>query len=105
MPYYWSMKSKTSITLSKEVVEAVDRLTPKGGSRSETIERLLRDSFLIRSRRARDMKDLEILNRRAVLSDEELNLSLAPGPEETSPAHGIARPRPPEDGREVRAAS
>jgi Arc/MetJ-type ribon-helix-helix transcriptional regulator len=69
MPYYGNMKSKTSITLSKEVVEAVDRLTPKGGSRSETIERLLRESFVTRERRARDLKDLEILNRRA----EELN--------------------------------
>lgn len=47
----------------------------------------------------------QILNRRAVLSDEELNLSLAPVAEETSPAHGITPPRPPDGGREVRAAS
>jgi metal-responsive CopG/Arc/MetJ family transcriptional regulator len=69
LDYYWSMKSKTSITLSKDVVEAIDRLTPAGGSRSETIEQLLRESFVLRARRARDIKDLEILNRHA----EELN--------------------------------
>jgi hypothetical protein len=47
----------------------------------------------------------QILNRRAVLSDEELNMSLAPVEVETSPAHGVAPPRPPGDERPVRAAS
>ena len=63
------MKSKTSITLSEDLVEAIDELTPEGGSRSETIERLLRESFAIRERRARDLKDLEAINRHA----DELN--------------------------------
>jgi len=63
------MKRKTSITLSESVVKAVDRLTPKGGSRSETIERLLRESVLRRAQRSRDLKDLEAINRHA----EELN--------------------------------
>ena len=47
----------------------------------------------------------QILNRRAVLSDEELNMSLAPLEVETSPAHGVAPPRPPQDESAVRAAS
>ena len=63
------MKRKTSITLSEGIVKAIDRLTPKGGSRSETIERLLRQSVLRQARRSRDLKDLETINRHA----EELN--------------------------------
>jgi len=64
------MKSKTSITLSEDVITAVDRLTPEGGNRSETIERLLRESLSTQARRARDRKDLETINRAA----SELNL-------------------------------
>lgn len=69
MAYYLGMKSKTSITLSEDVVAAIDALTPEGGSRSETIEQLLRESFAARERRARDLKDLEAINRHA----DELN--------------------------------
>lgn len=63
------MKSKTSVTLSEDLVAAIDELTPEGGSRSETIERLLRESFAARERCARDLKDLDALNRHA----DELN--------------------------------
>ena len=63
------MKSKTSITLSEDVIASIDELTPEGGSRSDTIERLLRESFAARRRRARELKDLETINRHA----EELN--------------------------------
>jgi len=65
------MKSKTSITLSKDLVDAIDRLTPEGGSRSETIEQLLRESFEIRKRRVRDHRDLEAINRHAEQLNEE----------------------------------
>jgi metal-responsive CopG/Arc/MetJ family transcriptional regulator len=65
------MKVKTSITLSKEVLEAVRRITPKGGSRSETIERLLRDGFSRRARRARDRRDLELINQNAERLNQE----------------------------------
>jgi metal-responsive CopG/Arc/MetJ family transcriptional regulator len=65
------MKSKTSITLSEDLVRAIDELTPEGGSRSETIEHLLRESFAIRERRARDLKDLEAINRNAERLNEE----------------------------------
>lgn len=44
-------------------------MTSKGRSRSETIERLLRESFARLARRARDRKDLEIINKHA----EQLN--------------------------------
>jgi metal-responsive CopG/Arc/MetJ family transcriptional regulator len=63
------MKSKTSVTLSEDLVAAVDEITPQGGSRSETIERLLRESLRARERRARDIKDLDAINRHA----DELN--------------------------------
>ena len=63
------MKSKTSITLSEDLVQAIDELTPEGRSRSETIELLLRESFSARKRRARDLEDLEAINRHA----DELN--------------------------------
>jgi metal-responsive CopG/Arc/MetJ family transcriptional regulator len=65
------MKSKTSITLSRDLVDAVDELTPEGGSRSETIEQLLRESFAIRERRARDLKDLEAIYQHAEQLNEE----------------------------------
>ena len=65
------MKVKTSITLSKEVLEAVGRMTPKGGSRSETIEQLLRDGFARRARRARERRDLEVINQNAERLNEE----------------------------------
>jgi len=65
------MKVKTSVTLSEDVVRAVDRMIPNGGSRSETIERLLRESFAWHLRRARDRKDLEIINRNVKRLNEE----------------------------------
>jgi len=65
------MKVKTSITLSEEIIAAIDRLTRKGGSRSETIERLLKQSFTAEARRARDRKDLQIINDNAETLNEE----------------------------------
>jgi metal-responsive CopG/Arc/MetJ family transcriptional regulator len=63
------MKRKTSITLSEELLELVDRSTAKGGNRSGTIERLLRESIGARVRRAADARDLALINRHA----DELN--------------------------------
>jgi len=63
------MKVKTSITLSEDIVARLDQLACGGESRSELIERLLRESFLEMERRARDSKDLEVINRNA----DELN--------------------------------
>jgi metal-responsive CopG/Arc/MetJ family transcriptional regulator len=65
------MKRKTSITLSEDVIDVVDRMTPEGGSRSETIERLLRDRFARDARKTRDLKDLEAINRNAEKLNEE----------------------------------
>jgi metal-responsive CopG/Arc/MetJ family transcriptional regulator len=69
------MKIKTSITLSEDVVKTVERLAKKGESRSEAIERLLREVFAQQARRARDQKDLEIINKYAdQLNDEAENV-------------------------------
>ena len=77
MEYTSSMKKKTSITLSEDVLEVVDRMTPKGGSRSDTIERILRERISREARRNRDMKDLEAINRNAERLNEEAEDVLA----------------------------
>ena len=59
------MKVKTSITLSSEILDAVDARTGRGRSRSQFIESALR-TFLDQTVRAeRNARDIEILNRRA----------------------------------------
>lgn len=63
------MRVKTSVTLSKELLDAIDRTDTGDGSRSELLERatwkLLREQW----RRERDERDLEIINTNA----DELN--------------------------------
>ena len=71
MYHYRRMKVKTSITLSEDVIAAIDRLTRGGSSRSETIERLLKQSLAAEARRVRDRKDLEIINVNAETLNEE----------------------------------
>jgi metal-responsive CopG/Arc/MetJ family transcriptional regulator len=59
------MKEKTSITLSRDVLNGIDRLAGSRRSRSAVIEHVLR-LYLRRQERARvDAHDLEILNRAA----------------------------------------
>ncbi|HMG21449.1 MAG TPA: ribbon-helix-helix domain-containing protein [Kofleriaceae bacterium] len=58
------MKVKTSVTLSDDLLRAVDELA-KASSRSEVIEDALREFLAARARRLRDARDLEIMNARA----------------------------------------
>jgi len=58
------MKSKTSITLSEDVLDAVDR-SVRGESRSAFIERVLRSYFHRRARGELHAQDLERLDREA----------------------------------------
>jgi metal-responsive CopG/Arc/MetJ family transcriptional regulator len=58
------MKVKTSVTLSEDLLRAVDDLA-RSSSRSEVIERAVRDFLAARARAARDARDLEIMNERA----------------------------------------
>jgi len=59
------MKTKTSITLSSDILASVDRLVRDGESRSAFIERALRDVVSERQRARADARDLAILNRHA----------------------------------------
>ena len=66
MEYNGSMKVKTSITLSEDVLKRVQRVSRKAGeNRSETIERLLRESLAARARHAADQRELDLINRHA----------------------------------------
>ena len=63
--YKSSMKEKTSITLSKDVLADVDRLAGSGQSRSAFIERVLRGYLRQREKAALEALDLERINRAA----------------------------------------
>ena len=65
------MKLKTSITLEEEVVAAVARAARDGESRSQVIERLLRQSLAEQERAAIDRRDRAILDARADELNEE----------------------------------
>ena len=65
------MKVKTSITLSEYIITTVDQLAKEGESRSEAIERLLRERFAERAQQARDLRDLELINKNADQLNEE----------------------------------
>jgi len=59
------MKEKTSITLSKEVLTGIDRITGAKQSRSAFIEAVLREYLRARTRAQIEARDLELLNRAA----------------------------------------
>ncbi len=65
------MKVKTSVTLSEDVVKQLDAVVETGESRSQVIERMLREAFATLERRTRDLRDLEIINRNADKLNEE----------------------------------
>ncbi len=65
------MKRKTSVTLSDDVLRLLARAGARGESRSETIERLVREGLRARARRLADGKDLELINRHAAALNRE----------------------------------
>lgn len=65
------MKLKTSITLEEGVVAAVERAARVGESRSQVIERLLRQSLAEQERAAIDRRDRAILDANADELNEE----------------------------------
>ena len=56
------MKEKTSITLSGDVLAAIDRIAGSRHSRSAFIERVLREFLRERARAAVQARDLERIN-------------------------------------------
>jgi metal-responsive CopG/Arc/MetJ family transcriptional regulator len=59
------MKSKTSITLSEDILVRVKRVARKGESRSETIERLLRERLNDEAARRAREREVAQINRHA----------------------------------------
>jgi len=64
-----SMKEKTSITLSREVLTGIDRIAGSKQSRSAFIEAVLRQYLRQRARAQVEARDLELINHAA----DELN--------------------------------
>ena len=65
------MKVKTSITLSKDLVQKIDQLSASYGNRSAFIEKAIRDLIKAEEKRHNDLKDLEILNQNADVLNAE----------------------------------
>ena len=59
------MKVKTSITLSKDIVEKIDSLSKSYGNRSALIEKAVRDFIAAQEKLDRDQTDLKLINRQA----------------------------------------
>ena len=84
------MKIKTSITLSDEVLKAIDLHIGEYKSRSEFLEMAARKLIAQLAQKEADQRDLEIINRRADLINAEAedgNRSEAPHLHAISLAH------------------
>jgi metal-responsive CopG/Arc/MetJ family transcriptional regulator len=66
------MKIKTSVTLSAETLEAIDRVAGEGSNRSRVIESAVLEFLQRRERAERDARDLAILNRAADRLNREM---------------------------------
>jgi metal-responsive CopG/Arc/MetJ family transcriptional regulator len=64
-----SMKEKTSITLSREVLAGIDRMAGSKQSRSAFIEGVLHRYLIEQAKAARDVREIELINKHA----DELN--------------------------------
>lgn len=65
------MKTKTSITISDDVLKAVDSLAGPQVNRSEFIETAIKRFVAHLRREQRNARDLEIINRRAARLNRE----------------------------------
>jgi metal-responsive CopG/Arc/MetJ family transcriptional regulator len=65
------MKIKTSITLSEDLLENVDRLAQSYKNRSEFIEAALRQFVADLVRREENARDLELINQHAETLNKE----------------------------------
>ena len=79
--YNGSMKEKTSVTLSKEVLTGIDRVAGSKQSRSALIEAILQQYLRQRARAQRDARDIELISRHA----EKLNRDAEDGLEDQAP--------------------
>jgi len=59
------MKIKTSITISEELIKSIEELFGKQKNKSELIEKAVKDYIERQVKIERDLKDLDILNKKA----------------------------------------
>ena len=71
------MKSKTSITLSKDLLDDLDRVAGGAGNRSRIIEAATREYILRHMRDARELRDLELINENADALNKEAKEALS----------------------------
>jgi metal-responsive CopG/Arc/MetJ family transcriptional regulator len=71
------MKSKTSITLSSDLLEDLDRVIGGSGNRSRVIELAVREYIKRHIRESRDRRDLELINANAGSLNKEAEDALS----------------------------
>ncbi len=69
---FGGMRVKTSVTIERKVLRAVDRVVTRGRSRSRIIEEATVEFLARRARAAREARDLVILNREADALNREM---------------------------------
>lgn len=65
------MKVKTSVTLNKEILKAIDSYVEDKGGRSAFVEEAVRAYLTSGMKRRRDQRDFEIINKRAAQLNKE----------------------------------
>ncbi|MBY0564783.1 MAG: ribbon-helix-helix domain-containing protein [Hyphomonadaceae bacterium] len=71
------MKVKTSLTLSEDVIDAIDKLAGPGASRSAYIEKILQDFLDGRARERRIAREAAAINLHAAQLNQEMMDALA----------------------------
>lgn len=66
------MKAKTSLTLSEDLLDAIDRMASPNLSRSAFIEQVLRDFVERRAQQGRDAREIAAINRHAAKLNAEM---------------------------------
>lgn len=73
--YFWSIKIKTSVTLSEELVSAIDHYSDRFENRSAFIEAAAKTFIAKLAREEQDARDLDIINRQVIrLNSEALDV-------------------------------
>lgn len=73
----YSMKSKTSITISKHLLDQLDEFLGEKKNRSKLIEAALRDYLHRLIRKSRDQREFEIINKHAASLNREAKDALS----------------------------
>jgi len=71
------MKTKTSLTLSEDLVASLDRLAGPKVSRSAYIEQILREYLDRRAQARKDAREVAAINRHAAQLNAEMNDALS----------------------------